>query len=86
MDDLLEECGIEELYPEYSRVPQVLRPEAELEAKYPGVMVQFFGEEGYRITGEAIDKNTGEYVARVKATTMGEAKKLLDKELTEIRR
>ncbi len=24
MDDLLEECGIEELYPEYSRVPQVI--------------------------------------------------------------
>ncbi|MGQ9545934.1 MAG: hypothetical protein ACUVTR_02045 [Dehalococcoidia bacterium] len=80
------ECGLEELYPEYAQaVPQITPAEAELESKYPGITVQFYGEEGYRIHGEAIDTDTGEYLARVRATTEKEAKALLDKELAKKR-
>jgi len=57
--------------------------EALLEAKYPGTAVQFYGEEGVMITGEAIVEATGKRIAQVKATTATEAATLLDKELAK---
>ena len=66
-------------------VPQLFPQEEELERKYPGITVQFYGEEGVRIHGEAIDTKTGKDLANVEATTMNKAKELLDKEMAKIR-
>jgi len=70
------------------RLPQLPKTykkgtEAEIEAKYPGLEIQFWGEEGYRYNGEAIERSTGKYIVRVKGTTKQEVCKLLDKELAQ---
>ncbi len=60
--------------------PEIIKTEANLEAKYTNKEVQFFGEEGYRLIGEARDKTTGQTIS-VKGKTKAEVYDLLDAEL-----
>lgn len=82
-EELLEECGLEELYGSPSRLPQRFPEEKMLEYKYPPLQIQFYGAEGEWIEGEAWDDDARKTVAKVRAKTMADAARLLDDELSE---
>ncbi len=81
LNEQLKRLGVTEPTPKAEVALEVT--EASLEAKYPGLAVQFYGSEEMGFFGEALEESSGKYVARVEGATHQEVENSLARALAE---